>query len=177
MYSAIHESSGCQPAPGCKPAPGCQPAPWNIPWWHGIPWFLWCLTSRPYNPPTNYRVESVRCGLSNPTGQIYIIPLWPCMFNPPLQVNGLLTHHSQLQNTTTEVWCIHPASNLALSNSCCPHTHTHTHTHTHETCMSVGAYMVYMASYESENMIHRYYTNAIEHPEFPPYVSVNHPSM
>ena len=39
--------------------------------------------------------------------------------------------------------------------------------HTH-TCM------ICMASYESENMIHRYYTNAIEHPEFPPYVSVNH---
>ena len=35
---------------------------------HGIPWFLWCLTSRPYNPPTNYRVKSVRCGLNNPTG-------------------------------------------------------------------------------------------------------------
>ena len=30
--------------------------------------FCGVFTSRPYNPPTNYRVKSVRCGLSNPTG-------------------------------------------------------------------------------------------------------------
>ena len=50
--TAIYESSGCKPAPGCKPVPGCKPAPW-VTMIHGISWFLWCLTSRPYNPPTN----------------------------------------------------------------------------------------------------------------------------